>query len=157
MEDENLKISSKHLRKLIKDGEIAKANKFLGRNYKLRGEVIHGKKRGRLLNFPTANLGLNFSYVIPTDGVYMSKTNIGSKSYYSLTNVGSNPTFETSQEKKIETYIYDFKENLYGDKISVEFIEFFRKDFKFDSADELISQMDKDKARGLAYIEKHLS
>ncbi|MCW6678731.1 bifunctional riboflavin kinase/FAD synthetase [Anaerococcus sp. NML200574] len=156
LEDDNSKISSKHIRELVKEGEISKANKYLGRYYKIRGEVVHGKHRGRTLNFPTANLELNFPYVIPKDGVYLTRILVRDKYYYALTNIGSNPTFETSQDKKIESYIYDFNQHIYGENISVEFIEFFRPDFKFNSAEELIEQMDKDKAQGLEYIEKHL-
>lgn len=156
MEDDHDKISSGHLRELVRDGKIAKANKYLGRFYKIRGKVVHGRHRGRLLNFPTANLELSFPYVIPTDGVYLTRLNVRNKNHYALTNIGSNPTFETSEEKKIETYIYDFKQSIYGENISIEFIEFLRPDFKFNSAEELIKQMEMDKKEGLNYIEKYL-
>lgn len=156
MEDDHAKISSGHLRNFIRNGEIKKANKYLGRPYKIRGKVVHGKRRGRLLNFPTANLDLSFPYVIPTDGVYLTITNIRGKDYYGLTNIGSNPTFEEGDDKKIETFIFDFNDSIYDEDISVEFIEFLRLDFKFNSAEELIAQMDKDKENGLNYIEKHL-
>lgn len=156
MEDDYAKISSGHLRNFIRNGEIKKANKYLGRPYKIRGKVVHGKRRGRLLNFPTANLDLSFPYVIPTDGVYLTITNIRGKDYYGLTNIGSNPTFEEGDDKKIETFIFDFNDSIYDEDISVEFIEFLRPDFKFNSAEELIAQMDKDKENVLNYIEKHL-
>ena len=152
MEDEKDKISSKHLRSLVKEGEISQVNKFLGRYYRIKGKVVDGKKRGRTLNFPTANLDLSYPYVIPRDGVYLTRVRIEDEYFYSLTNIGSNPTFETSQDKKIETYIYDFNRNIYGEHIAVDFIEFFRPDYKFSSAKELIEQMDKDKKRGLDYI-----
>lgn len=154
MENDVDKISSNHLRDLIRNGKISYANSYLGRPYKVRGEVVDGEKRGRLLNFPTANLKMSFSYVLPKDGVYLTRTKLSDRLLYSLTNVGSNPTFKDSQEKKIETYIYDFNENIYGEKISVEFLKFFRPDFKFDSAESLIRQMDKDKARGREEIKK---
>ena len=156
MEDDHAKISSGHLRNFIRNGEIKKANKYLGRPYKIRGKVVHGKRRGRLLNFPTANLDLSFPYVIPTDGVYLTITNIRGKDYYGLTNIGSNPTFEEGDDKKIETFIFDFNDSIYDEDISVEFIEFLRPDFKFNSAEELIAQMDKDKENGLKYIENNL-
>ena len=156
MEDDHGKISSGHIRDLIRNGEISKANKYLGRSYKIRGKVVHGKRRGRLLNFPTANLEPSFPYVMPTDGVYLTITNIRGKDYYGLTNIGSNPTFEEGDDKKIETFIFDFNQSIYDEDISVEFIEFLRPDYKFSSAEELICQMDKDKESGLAYIEKYL-
>lgn len=156
MEDDNDKISSGHIRELIRDGEISKANKYLGRYYKLRGKVVHGKQRGsRLLNFPTANLKQSFPYVVPIDGVYLTLTNVRGKDYYGLTNIGSNPTFEEGDDKKIETYIFDFNQSIYDENISIEFIEFLRPDYKFNSAEELIAQMNKDKKEGLLYIEKH--
>ena len=77
------------------------------------------------------------------------------KDYFSLTNIGSNPTFEEGDDKKIETYIYDFNQSVYDENISVEFIEFLRPDYKFNSAEELIAQMEEDKKEGLLYIEKH--
>lgn len=156
MEDDQEKISSGHLRDLVRQGEISKANKYLGRNYKIRGKVVHGKQRGRLLNFPTANLKPSFPYVVPTDGVYLTLTNIRGKDYYGLTNIGSNPTFEEGDDKKIETYIFDFNQSIYDENISIEFIEFLRPDYKFSSAEELIAQMNKDKKEGLNYIENHL-
>ena len=156
MEDDHDKISSGHLRELVRDGKISQANKYLGRFYKIRGKVVHGRHRGRTLNFPTANLGLSFPYVIPRDGVYLTKVHVRDEDHYALTNIGSNPTFETSEDKKIETYIYDFNKSIYGEDISIEFIEFLRPDYKFDSAESLIEQMDKDKINGLNYIEKYL-
>ena len=156
MEDNHEKISSGHIRDMVREGEIVRANKYLGRLYKMRGKVVHGKRRGRLLNFPTANLDLSFPYVMPRDGVYLTITNIRGENHYSLTNIGSNPTFEEGDDKKIETFIYDFNQSIYDENISVEFIEFLRPDYKFDSAEELIAQMDKDKENGLKYIENNL-
>ncbi|WP_308748796.1 bifunctional riboflavin kinase/FAD synthetase [uncultured Anaerococcus sp.] len=156
MEDDHEKISSGHIRDMVRDGEIAKANKYLGRPYKMRGKVIHGKQRGRLLNFPTANLELSFPYVMPRDGVYLTITNVRGENHYGLTNIGSNPTFEEGDDKKIETFIFDFNQSIYDENISVEYIEFLRPDYKFNSAEELIAQMDKDKENGLKYIENNL-
>lgn len=142
--DENEKISSGTIRDLIKNSNIAKANEYLGRPYQIRGIVSHGYKRGRELNFPTANLELNYSYVIPADGVYLTKVSLRGKEYFGLTNIGTNPTFE-NLERKIETYILDFSSDIYGEFITIEFLEFFRGDFKFNDANELIDQMEKDK------------
>ncbi|WP_308653620.1 riboflavin kinase [uncultured Anaerococcus sp.] len=73
-----------------------------------------------------------------------------------LRNIGSNPTFEEDDDKKIENFIFDFNQSIYGENISVEYIEFLRPDYKFNSAEELIAQMDKDKENGLKYIENNL-
>lgn len=150
-EDDN-KISSNHIRDIIREGNIKKSNTLLGRNYKIKGRVVDGMKRGRTLNFPTANLDLSFNYVLPVDGVYLTKVIVDNESYYGLTNVGTNPTFENA-DRKIETYILDFDQNIYGKDISIEFIDFFRYDIKFDSKDALIDQMNSDKAKALEYIE----
>lgn len=156
MEDDHEKISSGHIRDMVRQGEIRRANKYLGRPYKMRGKVVHGRRRGRLLNFPTANLELSFPYVMPRDGVYLTVTNIRGENHYGLTNIGSNPTFEEDDDKKIETFIFDFNQSIYDENISVEYIEFLRPDYKFNSAEELIAQMDKDKENGLKYIENNL-
>ncbi|MDU5148822.1 bifunctional riboflavin kinase/FAD synthetase [uncultured Anaerococcus sp.] len=151
-EDRDNKISSNHIRDIIREGNIKKANRLLGRNYKIKGRVVDGMKRGRTLNFPTANLDLSFNYVLPVDGVYLTKVNVDNEFYYGLTNIGTNPTFENA-DRKIETYILDFDKNIYGKDISIEFIDFFRYDIKFDSKEALIDQMNSDKAKARNYIE----
>lgn len=150
--DGDKKISSRTIREQILKGHIDMANKYLGRPYKIKGKVIHGYKRGRELNFPTANLAPNFSYVIPIDGVYLTRVTIDDEKYFALTNIGNNPTFE-NLDRKIETYILDFNEDIYDREISIEFLKFFRGDFKFNSVDELIDQMEKDKKKAYQMIE----
>ncbi|MBS6106402.1 MULTISPECIES: bifunctional riboflavin kinase/FAD synthetase [Anaerococcus] len=142
--DNGKKISSTDIKQLIKEGNIKLANKYLARPYKIIGHVIDGHKRGRTLNFPTANLKTNFSYTLPKDGVYLTRVNVKGKNYFALSNVGSNPTFG-NDNRKVETYILDFDQDIYGENISIEFLEFFRDDMKFNSADELIDQMETDK------------
>ncbi|MFO3716005.1 bifunctional riboflavin kinase/FAD synthetase [Anaerococcus cruorum] len=149
--DNGEKISSGTIKNLIKNGDINKANTYLGRPYKIRGEVVDGHKRGRTLNFPTANLKMNFSYTIPKDGVYLTRVNVGGKNHFALSNVGSNPTFE-NDFRKVETYILDFNEDIYGENIAIEFLEFFRDDMKFDSVDDLIKQMEMDKKQAIDMI-----
>lgn len=139
-------INSTDIRQMIRDGNFKKANDYLQRPYKIKGKVISGKKRGRLLDFPTANLDLSYKYVIPKNGVYFSRVQVENKIYYALTDVGTNPTFENTHVK-IETYILDFSENIYDKTMYIEFLEFLRPDYKFNSADELIEQMKKDKER----------
>lgn len=144
--DQGEKISSRTIRELIRSGKIAEANNYLGRAYKIRGEVVDGHKRGRTLNFPTANLHMNFSYTIPADGVYLTRVHVLDEYHYALSNIGSNPTFE-NDNRNIETYILDFDKDIYGKNLSIEFLEFFRGDIKFNSREELIDQMEKDKKR----------
>ncbi|MCI5839172.1 MAG: bifunctional riboflavin kinase/FAD synthetase [Peptoniphilaceae bacterium] len=137
------KINSTEIKSLIRSGKIKKANERLGRNYSISGTVIKGKQRGRTLGFPTANLNTDFNYTLPKNGVYFTKIIIENKSYYGLTDIGNNPTFE-NKEKKIETFIVDFNSDIYAKKITIQFLEFMRNDYEFESADKLVEQMNKD-------------
>ena len=105
--DEGKIINSTDIRQMVREGKIEKANKDLGHPFKMQGKVIKGAQRGRLLNFPTANLKQSFKYVTAKSGVYFTRVNIDRDFYYALTDIGTNPTFE-NKKMKIETYIMDF-------------------------------------------------
>lgn len=152
--DEGKIINSTDIRQMVREGKIEKANKDLGHPFKMQGKVIKGAQRGRLLNFPTANLKPSFKYVTAKSGVYFTRVNIDRNIYYALTDIGTNPTFE-NKKMKIETYIMDFSKDIYGKNISIEFLEYLRPDYKFNSPEELISQMEKDKKTGRKLIEKY--
>lgn len=137
-------INSTDIRKMIREGELEKANSELVRPYRMKGTIVKGKQRGRLLNFPTANLDPYFKYVSPKFGVYFTRVYLDNEVYYALTDIGTNPTFE-NERVKIETYILDFCQDIYGREMSVEFLEFLRPDYKFSSKEALIDQMNKDK------------
>lgn len=136
-------IGSTEIRKLIIEGNINRANKFLGRPYSIMGKVIPGKSRGKTLGFPTANIEVDPIHVIPKSGVYKTNTIVNDKSYLSATNIGFNPTFNDGI-LKIETYILDFDKRIYGENIEIEFIDFLRDDIKFSNKDDLIKQMNID-------------
>lgn len=152
--DQDRIINSTDIRQMIRDGKIEKANSELSRPFRMKGEVVRGKQRGRLLNFPTANLGPNFKYVSPKFGVYFTRVYLDKEVHYALTDIGTNPTFE-NEHIKIETYILDFSRNIYGREITVEFLEYLRPDYKFDSKEELIEQMKKDKVQAHKLKEKY--
>lgn len=152
--DDGKIINSTDIRQMVREGKIEKANKDLGHPFKMQGKVIKGAQRGRLLNFPTANLKPSFKYVTAKSGVYFTRVNIDRDFYYALTDIGTNPTFE-NKKMKIETYIMDFSKDIYGKNISIEFLEFLRPDYKFNSPEELIAQMEKDKKTGRKLIEKY--
>lgn len=152
--DEGKIINSTDIRQMVREGKIEKANKDLGHPFKMQGKVIKGAQRGRLLNFPTANLKPSFKYVTAKSGVYFTRVNIDRNIYYALTDIGTNPTFE-NKKMKIETYIMDFSKDIYGKNISIEFLEYLRPDYKFNSPEELIAQMEKDKKIGRKLIEKY--
>lgn len=135
------KVSSSTIRRLLLLGSLNRANELLGYNYYIKGVVIDGKKNGREIGFPTANI--RTSFLVIARGTYLTKTTIGRKKYYSLTNVGLNPTFGVN-ELSVETYIDSYSGNIYGEEICVEFVERIRDEQKFDSVDKLIEQINKD-------------
>lgn len=137
-------IKSTNIRNLIEDGKVEKASVLLGRPYKISGIVNHGYKRGRKLGFPTANISIEREYILPKEGVYLTKTIIDNKDEHnSLSFVGKNITFN-EKELKIETYILDYSGDLYGKEIKIEFINFIRSNKKFDDPKDLINQIKMD-------------
>lgn len=137
------RISSTRIRSLLEKGEIKKAEKLLGRPYQVCGRVIHGKKRGRKLGFPTANLKLETNYALPPEGVYAANVKLAGKNYAAAANLGYNPTFN-NQNISFEVYILDFEGDLYGKRLCVNLLEFIREEKDFNDKDKLIKQMEKD-------------
>ena len=147
----DLTVSSTKIRNSLQEGAILLANELLGYPYFINGKVVHGDKMGRQLGFPTANIALHDSRkLIPAQGVYAVKVTVAGKEWKGALNIGTRPTFNGS-ELRIEVYILDFNEEIYGAKIHVSFIEFIRADKKFDSVDALVVQIADDvaKARGI--------
>ena len=136
-------ISSSRIRELISDGNIEPANELLGRNFSLSGIVCEGKQLGRKLGFPTANVFFNEHTVIPRNGVYKTLVTVENDSYTAITNTGINPTVG-GEALRTETYIPDFNRNIYGKEIKIEFLSFIREERKFDSIEELKSQIKQD-------------
>lgn len=131
-----VRVSSTLIRALLKSGKIEEANFYLGRKYTLQGKVIHGKKLGRKIGYPTANIEVKDHFAILKPGVYITKTYIDDTVYYSVSNIGFNPTFEYNKFS-LETYIFDFDQKIYDKTIRVEFYKMIRDEIKFDSVDEL--------------------
>ncbi|WAM32615.1 bifunctional riboflavin kinase/FAD synthetase [Caldicellulosiruptor naganoensis] len=137
-------VSSTLIRNLIMNGNIQLANSMLGYNFFVNGIVKKGNRIGRKLGFPTLNIRFDKNKLVPKRGVYVTNTIIDSKRYISLTNVGFNPTVSKTQSIKIETHVLDFEEKMYGKKIKIEFIDFIREERKFESLQELKTQIEKD-------------
>jgi len=137
-------VSSTAVRRYISDGNIEEANKMLGRYYRLSGTVEKGKQNGRKLGFPTANIRYNPEMTLPKSGVYAGYTYIAGIKYKSIINIGNNPTFN-AERITVESYIFDFNKNIYGEIADVEFVSYIREDKRFNSINELISQIEKDK------------
>jgi riboflavin kinase/FMN adenylyltransferase len=143
--DESGVISSTEIRKLISTGNVAEANKLLGHNYSMNGEVIHGAKRGRTIGFPTANIDYPKGKATPSNGIYACWACLGREKFMAATNIGFNPTF--TPERKIpslEAYLLDFDRDIYGQELKLEFIASIREELKFDSVEGLIRKIHED-------------
>lgn len=136
-------VSSTLIRELISTGKVDEVPAFLGRPYSIRGTVVKGKQLGRTVGIPTANLKLDKKLVLPNQGVYYTKVHTGGKTYDGLTNLGFNPTFDR-HPYSIETYIYDFDKQIYGDELELTFKCKIRDEIKFDSVDALFAQIHSD-------------
>jgi len=140
-------VSSTKIRNSIIDGNIDKANEFLGKPFQVQGKVVKGKKLGREIGYPTINLNLNNEYkIMPLDGVYAVQVSVGSNQYFGMMNIGVNPTIadETNEQKKYEVHLFDFDEDIYGENVIVLFRKFVRKEKTFDNLDELKLQIQVD-------------
>jgi len=146
-------VSSTVIRQLLAKGEVLGAAMLLGRSYGLTGVVAHGQARGRLIGFPTANLELSEARVAcPPEGVYAVKVLAGSRSYKGMANIGKNPTFGDVEKTRLETHLFDFTGDLYGQKITVLFVDRIREQLKFKGIEELMAQLAKDKAKCLQIL-----
>ncbi len=141
---DNVRVSTTYTRELLSYGNVKEASKLLGRVFSIKGKVIDGNKVGRELGFPTANIDYG-RYILPKDGVYMCKVIANGKDYIGITNIGNNPTLNFCEEKRCETHIIDFNENLYDNVIEVFFYDRIRGEKKFSSKEDLLMQISKDK------------
>lgn len=133
-----LKISSTTIRNLLVQGDVSQANQLLGYKYSLSGTVVLGKQLGRTIGFPTANIQLNNEKkLIPKNGIYAAKIEVDGKLYKAATNIGSNPTTDSDNQIKIESYILHFEEDIYGKNVRLFFVNRLRDEEKFDSIDAL--------------------
>lgn len=144
VQDNGEKISSTRIRQLIFDGNIKEVNRLLGHNFSTRGIVVHGDARGRTIGFPTANLAPIDNVFLPGDGVYVSDVIVNGKCYRAMTSVGKNVTFGGT-ELRLETNIFDFKDEIYGETVEIIWLDKIRDMVKFAGADELIEQLRSDK------------
>lgn len=145
------KISTTAIRKALKTGDLQKANEELGYRFRIKGTVVQGEKRGRTIGFPTANVQPSDDYVLPKNGVYAVSMEIGSdqKIYRGVANVGVKPTFHDPSVAQvvIEVNIFDFNDDIYGERVTVSWHHFLRPEIKFDGIDPLVEQMNKDKEK----------
>lgn len=141
-------ISSTSVRKAIIDGDVKKAHFMLGSPYFVQGIVQKGNQIGRTIGFPTVNIVAEEEKLLPPNGVYKTEVIVDDRIFEAITNVGCKPTVADSEQIFIESYLYNFTENVYGKKIEVHFLEFMRKEEKFESIEELKKQLQKDMQLG---------
>lgn len=148
---DGVEISSSYVRDVVKAGDMEKAERLIGEAYSVRGIVAHGKKLGRRLGMPTVNLLPEREKLLPPYGVYFSEVSVGEKVYKGITNIGCKPTVNDERQAGVETYLYDFAQDIYGREITVRLFSFLRLEKKFASVEELKQQMAADIARGRYY------
>lgn len=154
IEENNLRITSSHIRKLLLNGEIELVNKYLYDKFFIKGFVETGASRGKKLGFPTVNFkSYAANQIYPNDGVYITLTKIDgdTKVYKSITNIGNNPTFNENP-RRVETHILDFNKDIYFKKIKISFLKKLRTEIKFNSIEELVAQINKDKTNTINYF-----
>lgn len=144
VQHENKNISSTKIRKAISEGNIKEANAMLGYPYSITGKVIHGKKVGRTIGYPTANIEIPPHKILPKNGAYITEVFIGNKLYKGMTSIGTNPTVN-GDSLQVETYILDFDKEIYDQEITVHFREHLHDEIKFDGLEKLIERLDEDK------------
>lgn len=142
------RVSSTAIRRALAEGDVATAAQLLGRPHEVRGLVQHGDKRGRELGFPTANVSVPGSILLPADGIYAGwLRREGGEVLPTAISLGRRPTFyETADASLLEAHVLDFAGDLYDERVAVRFVQRLRGEAKFDSVDELVEQMQRDVA-----------
>lgn len=141
-------LSSTTIRNALLVGDIATANALLGYSYFLQGSVVRGFQNGRRLGYPTANLQVNPLKLIPENGVYLVKSDMG----FGMLNIGTRPTLHNGTERSIEVHLFDFRGNLYDTDIRIEILHHLRKEREFGSLEDLKRQLAEDEQRCRALV-----
>ncbi|MDX9692180.1 MAG: bifunctional riboflavin kinase/FAD synthetase [Acholeplasmataceae bacterium] len=139
----NTRVSTTYIKDFLASGDLGSARKLLHRHYHIKGTVVHGNKVGHKLGFPTANIDYG-QYYLPKMGVYYVRILIDDKWHHAMANIGNNPTLNYSFEKRLEVYILDFDQNIYGKQIEIAFFHYLRQELKFKTKKDLIDQLKKD-------------
>ena len=137
-------ISSTKIRNCLANGNIISANKMLGYHYSVSGKVIDGKKLGRTIGYPTANIEVDELKLLPKKGAYIVEVYVKNKFYKGMLSIGTNPTVN-GDKLTVEVYILDFNKDIYGEEITVKFRDFLHEEIKFESLEKLIERLDEDK------------
>ena len=143
-EIDNLTVSSTKIRHALLEGKLKIANELLGQNYTFSGVIVKGRQLGRTIGYPTANVQVSESYkLIPADGVYAVRVLVRGQTYGGVISIGFRPTVNGVGRTQ-EVFIFDFNEDIYGEKITVELVEYIRPELKFDGLEALIKAIEAD-------------
>lgn len=137
-------ISSTKIRNALLAGNILEANEMLGYSYSVSGTVVHGKKLGRTIGYPTANIETESIKLLPKKGAYIVEVLVNNQQYKGMLSVGTNPTVN-GDKLTVEVYILDFEGDIYDEKITVKFRDFLHEEIKFEGLEKLIERLDEDK------------
>ncbi len=153
---DNMNVSSTKIRAALQNGDIKTANRYLGYKFMLHGNVVEGRRIGREIGFPTANIKSSDPYkIIPGYGVYAVEISIGNEDYGGMLNIGTRPTFNNNADNRsIEVNIFDFNGDIYNQEITLSFIDKIREEKKFNNVEALIVQLQKDKLTALNLLDK---
>ena len=152
---DGLRVSSSAIRNFLTDGNFTEAEKFLGRPFSISGKVAHGDKLGRTIGFPTANISIHRK-LSPILGVYSVLVKLKSQTYNGVCNVGKRPTLG-GKKTLLEVFIFDFNEEIYGEYATVIFKQKCREEKKFESFDELKTQIKKDVEKSRLFFQNNIS
>lgn len=153
LEGTDKKISTTWLRDALSEGNADLARDLCGgRNYTYSGRCVQGKQLGRTMGFPTANIIVPEDKFVVRRGVYVSRIRLGQRILYGVTNIGRRPTLEDAVNDVVETYIFDFDEDIYGAQLEVELLHFLRPESKMTSKEELIEAVNLNKAQALEHL-----
>lgn len=154
VQEDDVRISSTGIRNLLEEGKVKEANELLGRPYAVFGEVLHGKKLGRTLGFPTMNLVPSTEKLLPAYGVYVTKIKVDGLWFDGITNIGLRPTVDSDERISVETHLFSYEGDLYGKQVEVRFLEFLRPEQKFADIEQLKSAMREDVKNAKSILEK---
>lgn len=151
---ENIAVSSTKIRKALESGDVKKANRLLGYEYTICGEVVHGNEIGRTIGFPTANLNTPEAFkVISVCGVYACYIIHKGLTYKGMGNIGFRPTVEGTKDLTVEVHLFEFDEMIYGDMLCIRFVDKIRNEIKFDNLQALQQQLYLDREKAIEILQ----
>ncbi|MBI1803477.1 MAG: bifunctional riboflavin kinase/FAD synthetase [Ignavibacteriae bacterium] len=146
-------VNSSKIREMLLEGNVERTQRFLRRPYALEGTVIHGDGRGARIGFPTANVEVpSEEKLVPANGVYLVLVDVGSRKLYGMLNIGIRPTFNAGTQRVIEAHVFDFTDDIYGQRLQIQFLKRLRAEKKFGSVEALVQQLHHDRSESLKHI-----